>query len=80
MNAKEHALRLAVGAHRMGIPFELFIEGLNRYVHDSKAIDKEPLLGWWNFGGPDTRPRGISIVHQYMIDIARLEPRQRNKR
>lgn len=70
MNQKDHILRLAVGAHRLNVPFDHFIEGLNLYVQDETAIDRQPLLGWFNFGGDDVRGNlGVSLVHGAMREL-----------
>lgn len=44
MNQKDHILRLAVGAHRLNVPFVDFIEGLNLYTQDETAIDRQPVM------------------------------------
>lgn len=50
----------------MSVPLIDFIEGLNLYVRDEIAIDRAPLLGWWNFGGEPHGDLGVSLTHDFL--------------
>lgn len=77
MNEKDHILRLAIGAHRLNVPFTDFIEGLNLYVHDETAIDRQPLLGWWNWGGePRDGRSGLSPFYGAILHFEGILKRE----
>lgn len=52
LEQKDHILRLARGARECGVSFEGFTAGLIDYVNDERTLDNQPLVGWWNLGGP----------------------------